>query len=250
MKFTKFSPGDDTVPVLTAAMRLQQVQLPQPPKLLIFCPQARLLRHAVKKWRGRRLNWFFGEIYLLGKTQNQVAVAGQFGVGAPVIGVLLEEFVAWGVEQFIWLGIAGGLQPSLHCGDLALVDTAVRDEGTSSHYLPAAPTISAASSLTNRLATAVRTTKLTLYKGTSWTTDAPYRETAAAVAHYQQLGVLTVEMETAALFAVAHCCGVEASALLAVSDSVADGVWQPASVPQRPEQYLQQVLDAIVSQIQ
>jgi uridine phosphorylase len=241
-----FPTKDASSPVLTAVSRLQSLKLPTPPQLLIFCPQAALLRHAVKRWRGRRVPGFFGEVYLLGKANNRVAVAGQFGVGGPVVGVLVEEFAAWGVAEFVLLGIAGGLQPSLRCGDLVLVESAVRDEGTSHHYLPPAPTVVASSALVEWLETAVRPTNLPLHKGRTWTTDAPYRETAAAVAHYQQQGVQTVEMEVAALFAVAQHCQKQAAALLAVSDSLANGVWQPASDPKRPERHLTQALDAVV----
>lgn len=245
MTETLFPAIDDSPPVLTAKARLQGLRLPSPPQLLIFCPQSGLLRHAVKRWRGKLVPGFFGETYLLAKTKNRVAVAGQFGVGAPVIGVLVEEFSAWGVPYFALLGLAGGLQPDLPCGDLMLADTAVRDEGTSHHYLPAVPTIGASAKLMAVLETAVRTTNLLLRKGITWTTDAPYRETVAAVAHYQQMGVQTVEMETAALFAVAHYCQREAAALLAVSDSLAGGVWRPAADPCRPERHLTQALDAI-----
>ena len=237
---------DKSLPVLTAVNRLKNLRLPEPPKLLIFCPQTSLLRHAVKRWRGKLVKGFHGEAYLLAKTKNRVAAAGKFGVGAPVIGVLVEEFAAWGVAQFVLMGAAGGLQSSLACGDLVLVETAVRDEGTSYHYLPAASTVAASPKLSSQLETAVAQTKLPWQKGTTWTTDAPYRETAAKVAHYQQAGVQTVEMETAALFAVSQYCQVEAAALLAVSDSLADGIWQPAPNPKLPENQLKRALDAFI----
>ena len=246
MSIPNYPHKDDSPPLLTAAARLKNLRLPEPPKMLIFCPQAGLLRHAVKKWRGKRVDGFFGETYLLAKTKNRVGVSGQFGVGAPVIGVLVEEFAAWGVAEFALLGIAGGLQPTLQCGDLVLVETAVRDEGTSHHYLPAGTIVSASPTLCFALETAVAQTNIPLHKGSTWTTDAPYRETAAAIAHYQQMGVQTVEMETAALFAVAQYCGVEAVALLAASDSLASGVWQPVDDPKLPESHLKQVLDVIV----
>lgn len=246
MTLPNFSQRDDSEPLLTAVSRLKHLRLPESPQLMIFCPQSALLRYAVKRWRGRQVEGFLGETYLLGKTRNRMAVAGQFGVGAPVIGVLVEEFAAWGVAEFIWLGIAGGLQPSLNCSDLVLVETAVRDEGTSHHYLPAAATVAASEELTTWVETAVRPTNLPLHKGSTWTTDAPYRETAAAVDHYQQQGVQTVEMEVAALFAVAQHCQKQAAALLAVSDSLANGIWQPASNAKWPERHLIQALDAIV----
>ncbi|MAU00159.1 MAG: purine-nucleoside phosphorylase [Anaerolineaceae bacterium] len=246
MSFPNFPQKSKSPGLLTAVARLQHLRLPEPPKMVIFCPQTAVLRHAVKRWRGKRVDDFFGEVYLLGKTKNRVAVAGQFGVGAPVVGVLVEEFAAWGVAEFVWLGIAGGLQPSLNCGDLVLVETAVRDEGTSYHYLPPEAVASASPELMAWVETAVRPTNLPLHKGPTWTTDAPYRETAAAVSHYQQQGVQTVEMEVAAFFAVAQHCQKQAAALLAVSDSLAGGVWQPAVKPEQPVRHLTQAVDAVV----
>ena len=246
MSFPNYPPNYDSPPLLTAAAQLEGKRLPSAPPWLIFCPQASVLRHAVKRWRGRRVPGFFGETYLLGKSGHQVAVAGGFGVGAPVVGVLVEAFAAWGVGRFVWLGIAGGLQPELHTGELVLVETAVRDEGASHHYLPSEPTVAASTQLTASVAQAIAQADLPYQTGATWTTDAPYRETAAAVAHYQQSGVQAVEMEVAALFAVAQYCQREAAALLAVSDSLAGGVWQQATAPQLPEQRLAQALDGLV----
>lgn len=127
-----------------------------------------------------------------------------------------------------------------------MVETAVRDEGTSHHYLPSEPTVAASPQVTASVAQAIAQANLPCHKGATWSTDAPYRETAAAVAHYQQQGVQTVEMEVAALFAVAQYCQTEAAALLAVSDSLAGGVWQQATSPHLPEQYLAQALDELV----
>lgn len=246
MSFPNYPPNFDSPLLLTAAAQLEGKRLPSVPPWLIFCPQASVLRHAVRRWRGKQVPGFFGETYLLGKSDQQVAVAGGFGVGAPVVGVLVEAFVVWGVSRFVWLGIAGGLQPELRTGDLVLVETAVRDEGTSHHYLPSAPTVAASATLTESVAQAISQANLPGHKGATWTTDAPYRETAAAVTHYQQLGVQTVEMEVAALLAVASYCQKEAAALLAVSDSLAGGVWQTAVSPHLPEQRLTQALDGLV----
>lgn len=246
MSFPNYPSNFDSPPLLTAAAQLRGKRRPPAPPWLIFCPQASVLRHAVKQWRGQRVPGFFGETYLLDRSEQQVAVAGGFGVGAPVVGVLVEMFAVWGVARLVWLGIAGGLQPELRTGDLVLVETAVRDEGTSHHYLPSEPTVAASPRLTESVAQAITQANLPYQTGATWSTDAPYRETAVAVRHYQQLGVQTVEMEVAALFAVAHYCQKEAAALLAVSDLLAGGVWQQATSPHLPEQRLAQALDGLV----
>lgn len=246
MKFPNYPQIEGSPPLLTAVSRLKSEKLPPPPEMIIFCPQAALLRQAAKRWRGRRISGFFGDLFLLGKTKNRAAVVGQFGVGAPVVGVLAEEFAAWGAEKLILMGLAGGLQPALRSGDLVLAETAVRDEGTSHHYLPPSVTVAASETLSAWVATAVHAANLPFTRGATWTTDAPYRETAVAVAHYQQQNVQTVEMEAAALFAVAQHCQIQAAALLAISDSLAGGSWQPAADPKLPERSLIHGLDAIL----
>ena len=107
-------------------------------------------------------------------------------------------------------------------GDIVVCDRAIRDEGTSHHYLPPDTYAHASPAATARLVDALQATGTPHSVGTSWTTDAPYRETIAEVQHYQAEGVLAVEMEAAALFAVAAYRGVEMGALLTISDTLGD----------------------------
>jgi len=64
-------------------------------------------------------------------------------------------------------------------------------------------------------------------EGRTWTTDAPYRETKSKVINLQQQGVLCVEMETSALFAVAEFHKVNIASIFVISDSLADLTWKP-----------------------
>ena len=88
--------------------------------------------------------------------------------------------------------------------------------------------------MTSRLVDALQATGTPHSVGTSWTIDAPYRETIAEVQHYQAAGVLAVEMEAAALFAVAAYRGVEMGALLTISDTLGDLTWDPHFAPIPP----------------
>jgi uridine phosphorylase len=85
-----------------------------------------------------------------------------------------------------------------------VIERALRDEGTSYHYLPAARYAQGDTDLTALAAKAIARTGQRTFVGASWTTDAPFRETAAAVAERQREGILTVEMEAAALYAFAQ----------------------------------------------
>ena len=149
------------------------------------------------------------------------------GLGAPASVLALEELVGMGIKRFIAVGSAGGLQRKMKLGELVVCTHAVREEGTSYHY--AAPTTHAYAdaALTNELAGVLAKKKLTFRRGASWTMDAPYRETRSKVRHYRKEGVLSVEMEAAALFAVAEARGVKLAACFAISDLLGELKWEP-----------------------
>lgn len=85
-----------------------------------------------------------------------------------------------------------------------LIERALRDEGTSYHYLPSSRYSVLQAELRDQLQAAWNHERIPLYSGASWTTDAPFRETEAAIAACRAEGILTVEMEAAALSALAE----------------------------------------------
>jgi uridine phosphorylase len=155
---------------------------------------------------------------------------GAFGVGAPATAVAVEQLAARGVQRIVAVGLAGGLTTNLPAGAVVLAHKALRDEGTSYHYLPAERYAHADIDLTEVLSVALADFAIPNGIGATWTTDAPLRETAEEVAAYTAEGVLTVEMEAAALFAVGQALGVQTAAVLIVSDTLHSGRWQ-ASPP-------------------
>jgi hypothetical protein len=164
---------------------------------------------------------------LLPSTGGQVGLVGQFGFGAPVATVVLEQLAALGISAMVSVGTAGSLQRDLEPGDLVLCEAAVRDEGVSHHYLPPARLAAAPTEMTAALGAALRQSGLAFRTGVSWTIDTPYRETVAEARHYQAEGVLCVEMEAAALFAVAEVRDLRLASAFVISDSLADLVWNP-----------------------
>lgn len=158
---------------------------------------------------------------------SEAALCGGFGIGAPAVTTLFEELIALGARRFFSIGIAGGLQPDLKPGSFVLCNAAIRDEGVSHHYLPEGEFAHPSSNLTNRLATELDRAGISYRTGTSWTIDTPFRETIAEARHYAQRGVLTVEMEAAALCAVAIHRRVELATAFVVSDLLAEATWTP-----------------------
>lgn len=220
------------------------------PATILFSYQRPVLRHAVKRYRGKKMDGFFGKFYVLQKTVvpavSAVGIAGNFGIGAPVTAVLLENFAASGSEQFIIVGLAGGLQPDLTPGDVIVATQALRDEGTSHHYLPPNRYVTPQAALTRRIQTALQEKNIPFRNGPTWTTDAPYRETWAEIDAYQQEGIVTVEMEAAALFAVARYLNKAAAAVFVIGDVFQNGRWQDLANPKPVIKALQTTLDALL----
>jgi uridine phosphorylase len=147
------------------------------------------------------------------------------GVGAPLAAGFLEELIARGCRAFIACGGAGVLVPDVALGHVIVPTLAVRDEGTSYHYLepgrPAEPTEAAVDSIVATLSDH----QVPFVKGATWTTDAMYRETRAKVDARVAEGCLTVEMEAAAFFAVAGFRGVSFGQLLYAGDDLSGQAW-------------------------
>ena len=124
--------------------------------------------------------------------------------------MVLEILIELGVKRFINVGIAGGLQKSSHIGDVIVCTSAIRDEGVSYHYLedPSVPALPSENLTTAFMRTLARD-GIPYTQGATWTTDAFFRETVGEIQHYQEEGVVTVEMEAAALFAISTLRGVE-----------------------------------------
>lgn len=209
----------------------------------VLCYQNLMLDRIVARGEGTRIQHMPGEAFLVdagtgGPDGAQIVVCGRFGVGAPVASIVLEELIAFGVRRVVSIGTAGSLRRGVAIGDLVLCTEAIRDEGVSYHYLPPEAPALPTPALTERLRAALAgsvgstgstgsETAISLHAGPSWTIDAPFRETVEEARHYQALGVQTVEMEAAALFAVAAHRGVEIASAFTISDSLADLVWLP-----------------------
>jgi uridine phosphorylase len=166
-------------------------------------------------------------LYFLERTASRVGVLTFFGIGAPAMAVLVEIMAALGTRRFLNLGAAGGLQPSGRVGDLVVCDLAVRDEGLSHHYLPPGRYARPSTALTAMFEERLRAAGRAFTVGATWTIDAPYRETVEELRHYRDEGVLTVEMEAAALFAVAEHRGLEVAAAFVLSDTLSEAEWTP-----------------------
>ena len=133
-------------------------------------------------------------------------------VGAPFAVLVAEQLFASGCRLLVSITSAGRIATDLPAAPhLILVERALRDEGTSHHYLPPGPFAAAPDrALLARVEAALRAEggpDFVFLRGATWTTDAPFRETEAAIAAARARGCLAVEMEAAALYAFAAARG-------------------------------------------
>jgi uridine phosphorylase len=157
------------------------------------------------------------------------------GVGGPLAAGILEDAVAHGCRKFVVCGGCGVLQPDIAVGHLVLVSSAVRDEGVSYHYLPPGREVAASPVALAALKATVKESGVPFLTGKTWTTDAPYRETAAKVALRRSEGCITVEMEAASFMAVAQFRNVVLGQILYSGDDLSGEEWSHRGWVSQPE---------------
>ena len=199
----------------------------EPPKGVILTFQPKLMEYITQNYTVKKIEDLIREFYLLETSQGNIGICGNFGIGAPSAAILIEELASFGVRRFISVGTAGALQKDLILGTTVVCDRAIRDEGTSYHYMPAGKYSHPSERLNQKIKESIEKMGLEYTSGTSWTTDAPFRETIKEIEHYKEEGVLTVDMEASAIFAVAHALNVNAGAIFTISDYLGEKEWKP-----------------------
>jgi len=150
----------------------------------------------------------------------EIGVVGN-AVGAPFAVLVAEQLHASGAELVISITSAGQLRPLARPPYFVLIRAALRDEGTSTHYLPPARWAPAPGRLLTAITAALPALPERVIPGRSWTTDAPYRETPAAIRGARDAGADCVEMESAALYAYAAARNRDVLCLAHVTNTMA-----------------------------
>jgi len=142
------------------------------------------------------------ELYQFTLNGVTVGIIAQ-AVGASFAVLLAEQLFVSGCKLLLSMTSSGKISQTLETPGFILIDKALRDEGTSYHYLPPSDFSALNPALLSALSNAVWRQECPVHIGPVWTTDAPYRETGAAIADARKRGLLAVEMEAAALYAFA-----------------------------------------------
>lgn len=162
-----------------------------------------------------------------GRVGGQRVSFTQAHVGAPAAAIQMEQLIAAGARRILGVGLCGSLTESAPVGTLVAPGLCIREEGTSLHYLPPEAGVGPTPGICAAILAAGNKLGHTILNGPHWTTDVLFRELKNKVENYRARGVLAVDMEASALYAVAQFRRVEAGMLLVVSDELWHQ-WRPA----------------------
>ena len=199
------------------------------PHHAVLCFFQDVIAKAVDEFDSREIDEVRSEIglvpvYELNVEGSRLALVHP-GVGAPLAAAFLEELIARGVTRVIACGGAGVLVPEIALGHVIVPTAAIRDEGTSYHYLAPSREVQPSPEAVAAIIATLERHGIPHVTGKTWTTDALYRETREKAARHVAEGCLTVEMEAAAFFAVARFRGITFGQLLYAGDDLSGDVW-------------------------
>jgi uridine phosphorylase len=164
---------------------------------------------------------------MVGTYQGHSITATSTGMGCPSTAIAVEELARVGVTSFIRVGSTGALQPGINPGDLVISEGSFRNDGTSDAYVPkgypAVPDLGITVRLVEEARAEAEGKGFAVHSGLNVTDDAFYAEPPEWTQRMSALGMLNVEMESAALFVVARQRGLRAGMICSVSSNLVDG---------------------------
>ncbi len=200
-----------------------------PPKTVITIYSTSLLKRILTDYKHNRGTGSFKELYLLEDGKIGVFYIG--GMGAPALIHKMEELIAFGVKKFISIGYAGALTHEFSVGDFVMHSKALSEDGVGHLYLGKWSSFASVNPDFSIAWTNFMKEKypqhVAFKNGVSWSFPCLFRETQEDVQRVVKLGCNTVEMEIAAFFAISQEKNVQGLALYVISDSLADGKWNP-----------------------
>ena len=192
--------------LLREARRQQAVPNGAIPAMCILDPDGDLTQHLIATGQAApHPHWacYHTRLYAFSVAGIECGII-PYAVGASFAVLVAEELFASDCRLLISITSAGQIVTAGQPPYFVLIERALRDEGTSYHYLPPASYSALQPTLHQRLQGAFAGAALRVLTGATWTTDAPFRETAEAIAFAVGEGILGVEMEAAALYAFAE----------------------------------------------
>lgn len=163
-------------------------------------------------------------IYEYNISKEKICITMPFST-APGAAGTIEELHAMGCNKFIICGGAGSVKKDSKVGEIIVPVAAVRDEGTSYHYIEPSREVECHKATADFIISGLERLGIPYTVGKTWTTDAMYRETPEMIELRRKEGCITVEMETAAFFAVSKYYDIPLAQLLYAGDDVSGEKW-------------------------
>jgi len=173
------------------------------PDVCLLDPDGDIVRYLTAANRAvRSPSWacYHTELWETGHDDPRIGIVG-CAVGAPFAVLVAEELFASGCQFLVSIASAGKLDADRILPEVILIDRALRGDGTSHAYVPSSAAIDVGPCLIEAVSRGLDAAGIVVARGTAWTTDAPFRETPAALASAREAGAIVVEMEAAALYA-------------------------------------------------
>ena len=192
--------------LLREARRQKGVPSAAVPEVCVLDPDGDIVRYLRATGRAERHpGWacYHTDLYAFRHEGREYGIVG-CAVGAAFAVLIAEELFASGCRLLISVTSAGQIAPVRAPPYFVVIERALRDEGTSYHYLPPSEYSEVDSHLAKIAQEAIASAGVSVTVGATWTTDAPFRETKEAIEAALQAGILAVEMEAAALYAFAR----------------------------------------------
>ncbi len=208
------------------------------PRTVVFEFSRYVIEETVKAYGGEKaakLVSVAGDtpVYRINYKGHELGIC-QSWIGAAACVSNMEEIVAMGAKKIFVCGECGVLDGSIEDAHLIIPTSAVRDEGTSYHYLPASDEISMDGECIDIIEEVFRERRLPYTKGKIWTTDAPYRETRRKTKERRQQGCIAVDMECSALAAFAKLRDIKYGQFVYAADNLDASEWQQRGLTVRP----------------
>ena len=208
--------------LLREARRQKRLATADVPPVCILDPDGDILRRLKNTGDATRLEtWpcYHTDLYTFSLAGETVGIIGCV-VGAPFAVLIAEELFACGCHHLLSVTSAGQIVAAKTPPYFVVIDRALRDEGTSYHYATPSEFAEADPHLVSKVTKALNDEGLSALVGPSWTTDAPFRETAEAIEAARAKDILAVEMEAAALYAFARARALSVLCLAHVTNTM------------------------------
>ena len=208
--------------------------VPNFPKIGVTCFSKKLVDKYLEKFKGEKIAEISGAngkvpVYKIKYKGHEIALF-MSRVGAPACTISYEEVLVMGLEKLVMFGNCGVLDKNIE--DLAIIipTSAIRDEGTSYHYMAPSDEIEVNKKYKKEFIEILNKNNISYVEGKTWTTDAPYRETKSKVLKRKEQGCICVEMECSAMSAVAKFRKKDFFQFLYAADNLDNIKWDPRSL--------------------